>query len=190
MYGNDFAYAQSRIQGTILRVKKTGEPVYVYIVNGGGQCSVTPIERDWGGEATVTMHVDDLDMHPVPLGYVNSAGEATYLMRVPMRRDWKQGLRQENCWSSGRRLNSIPMKDLKNCIIGRFPSFETALKDVVKSGEKAKNKIIAWHRHWAVSTDGRVFYKNHEQVGTILDGHVDLFPSHKYLAEVLEESFK
>src|ERR1700754_2631417 len=109
MYGHDYVYAQTRIQGTVLRVLATGEPVYVVQVSGDGRCACVPIDLDWGDRNNnIYLQVDELDMHPVPLGYVNCAGEATYLMRVPMRRDWKQGLRQENCWSSGRRLLQIP----------------------------------------------------------------------------------
>lgn len=189
MYGKDYPYAQSRIQGTVVRLLKNGEPVYVVYVNAYGSCGVTPIEEDWGDhDKTVVVHVDDLDLHPVPLGYVNCAGEATYLMRIPMRRDWKQGLRQENCWSSGRRFMQIPMKDIKNCIMDRFPTFDKALKDVSESVRKIK--IIAWHRNWAVSTSGQVLYKNHEIVGGVIEDKIVLNPSFQYLKEALAESMK
>lgn len=189
MYGKDYPYAQTRIQGTVLRIFKSGEPVYVYHVDAAGNCHVIPIEKDWNDMANaVIVHVDDLDMHPVPLGYVNCAGEATYLMRIPMRRDWKQGLRQENCFSSGRRFSQIPMKDVKQCIINKYPSFERALKDVNTGVSKGKVKLIAWNRHWAVNTLGQVFYKNREPVGEIKNDKVSLFSDYTYLKEVLQES--
>ena len=188
MYGKDYPYAQSRIQGTIVRIEKTGEPVFVAYVSALGKCSCVPIEKDWGdSENNVYLQVDELDMHPVPLGYVNCAGEATYLMRVPMRRDWKQGLRQENCWSSGRRFSMIPMKDIKNCIMNRFPTFEKCLVDV--EGSK-KLKTIAWHRHWAVNGHMQVLYKNNEVVGCVEDGQVVLDKPFFYLKEALQESMQ
>lgn len=190
MYGKDYPYAQSRIQGTIVRVQKSGEPVYVVLVTGTGHCSVTPIDKEWGGDESFVIHVDELDLRPVPLGYVNCAGEACYLMRVPLRRDWKQGLRQENCWSSGRRFSQISMKSVKNCIINRYPSFDVAIKDVNKADAKGKVKTIAWHRNWAINSNGQVMYKNHEVVGTLSDTKVILDPCFKHLNEVLQESLK
>jgi len=190
MYGKDYPYAQTRIQGTVLRIAKSGEPVYVYHVSMNGQCHVIPIEKNWGNAAenAFLVTVDDLDMHPVPLGYVNCAGEATYLMRIPMRRDWKQGLRQENCWSSGRMFSEIPMKYVKHCIMGKYPSFEKVLKDVKVGTARGRQKLIAWHRHWAVSTGGQVYYKNHEPVGEIKGDAVELAPNYTYLKEALAES--
>lgn len=191
MYGNDYAYAETRIQGTILRVAKGGEPVYVHHVLPNGHCLVVHIDQDFNDPGNVIqVNLDDLDLRPVPLGYVNCAGDATYLMRIPLRRDWKQGLRRENCWSSGRSLGDIPMKDVKNCIMGRYPSFRKAVKDVRVGVSRGRKKTIAWHRHWAVNTDGSVFYKNHEPVGVVdfETGKVSLHPSYSYLKEALQET--
>lgn len=189
MYGKDYVYAQTRIQGTILRLLETGEPVYVMHVTAAGTCTCIPIEKDWNNPAEgQKCHVDQLDMHPVPLGYVNCAGDATYLMRIPMRRDWKQGLRQENCWSSGRHFSDIPMKDIKNCIMNKYPTFNRAIKDVQNGTARGRQKTIAWHRNWAIRTDGIVLYKNNEAVGNLKDDGVELTSSYWYLKEALQES--
>lgn len=188
MYGKDYSYAQTRIQGTVLRISKTNIPVYIVRVTNSGECLAIPIEQPWHDfEKAIRVHVDDLNMHPVPLGYVNCAGKATYLMRIPMRRDWKQGLRQENCWSSGRPFGEISMSDIKNCIMNVYPTFSRAVKDIAVGKHP---KTLAWHRHWAVTTGGIVMYKNHEIVGKLNDeGIVQLDSTYHYLREALEESF-
>ena len=189
MYGKDYTYAQSRIQETIVRIAKTGEPVYVLRVELTGLCTVVPIEKDWGNpDNNILVPIDDLDLHPVPLGYINCRGQAVYTMRIPMRRDWKQGLRQQNCWSSGPMLYQLPMSSLKNCIMNKYPTFERACKDVNVGVDRGRRKAIAWHRSWAVSTGGIVYYKNYEQVGSLNDGEVQLFKSFSYLKEALLES--
>lgn len=188
MYGKDFGYASTRILGTIVRLIKDGSPVYVQHVSPEGICMVIPIEKEWMLENAIRVHVDDLDYKPVRLGYVNCGGEATYIQRIPMRRDWKQGLRQENCTTSGRRLFAIPMGDVKNCIINRYPTYAAAWKSV-KPKPRGRHKTLAWHRHWAVNTAGEVFYKNYEFVGRVNErGIPELISQYAYLKEALAET--
>lgn len=184
MYGEDYGYASTRILGTIVRLKD-GNPVYIQHMNERGQCWAIPIEKEWMIENAVQVHLDDLDLRPVRLGYVNTGGNASYFQRIPMRRDWKQGLRQENCTSNSYRLFSIPMVDLKNCIINRYPTFAKACEGV--SVPRTKGKIIAWHRHWAVATRGEIYYKG-EPVGYLVDDKPVLSERFTHLKEYLLET--
>lgn len=186
MYGKDYGYAQTRIEGTMVRLLGSGEPVYVQRVLDSGMCYLHMIDDE--NNATITKHIDDLDMHPVPLGYVNVRGDVVYLARIPMRRDWKQGLRQANSWSSKGLLDDIPRKSIRHCIIGKYPTFNKACKDVKIGVARGRNKIIAWHRHWAIETSDFIQYKNHEIVGKLEKGKPVLFDRYKYLKEALEES--
>lgn len=193
MYGSDYGYAGTRIQNTIVRLKKDGSPVYVLSVGPTGVCLVCHIEvQDWTQENAISVHLDELNMSPVRMGYINTAGEATYAMRIPMRRDWKQGLRQENCLTSARRLFAIPMKDLKNCIMNVYPSWPTVVTDVQKGVTRGRVKIIAWHRHWALDTKGTIYYKDMEPVGKLkTEGDLswpELDEKHQYLKEALLET--
>lgn len=189
MYGKDYGYAQTRIQGTILRIQKSGEPVYVASVSNDGTCVVIPIEHSHlTMDHAVRVGVDDLDMHPVSLGYVNVAGEATYLMRIPMRRDWKQGLRSENCYSSGRRLSQMPMKAVRSCIMNKYPTFKKVCTDIEAAVKNNRVKTLAWHRNWALRSDTTVFYKNLRVVGRLVGGAVVLDKGNEHLKECLEES--
>src|SRR5699024_3329179 len=120
MYGNDYAYADSRIKGTIVRLN--GEPVLVERV-GPDYCIVQAWEEYPRGRQ-IRCNLDDLDVKPVPLGFINSGYVADYAYRLPMQRDWRQGLRSNNCrLESGRDLLEINKKALRNCIVGRYPTF-------------------------------------------------------------------
>src|SRR3546814_19898112 len=75
MYGKDYNYARTRIEGTIVRIRKTNEPVDVQNVSrANGVCSVSLI-NDIDGDVFLTT-LDDLHVEPVPLGYVNTDGNA------------------------------------------------------------------------------------------------------------------
>lgn len=179
MYGKDYEYANSRLIDTIVRLES--EPIHVNQVRRDGKVEYyTLADR---GEIK-TCDLEDLNLKPVPLGYCNYGKMATYLTRMPMRRDWRQGLRRENMTSiSGMNSNKIPIHQLHHCIVGDFPTLAGAL------GALGKVSSIAWHRHWAVNTDNQVTYKGGVVVGSVKDGVVVLNESHQYLKEALAESF-
>jgi hypothetical protein len=179
MYGKDYAYAATRLNGTIVR-DKDGEPFHVINVDvtgdavgyllKGGSINNTPVHR----------RVDDLNVQPVHLGYVNhEGGGVTYIRRMPLRRDWKQGLRSEQCVSSNIRLNGMDWKELRKTILGEFIPFKRAIK---------YNFGVAFHRHWAVNRK-RLYYKN-KQVGIIHEDNPVLNDEHQYLKEYLQECLK
>ena len=188
MYGQDYAYANTRIMGTIVRVAATNEPVYVTAV-GAGVCSVGLI-CDMQNQFHIRL--DDLNLKPLRLGYVNTAGEATYLQRIPKRKDWKQGLRRENCMSSGRELFNFPMESLRDCVLSNYPLYKRAIQASMqeksaRTGKIGRTKCIAFHRNWAISGGEVLLYKDHLQVGHIVDGKYELLSQFTYLKESLEE---
>jgi len=179
MYSNDHEYANSRLTETIVRLK--GEPVYIYQVKAGMKTDYSTLQNM--GEMK-QCKADELDLHPVPLGYCNYNQYACYLTRIPMRRDWRQGLRRGNFTSlSGADANRIPYEALRQCILGEYPTFEAALEAVKKV------KSMAWHRHWAVDCKGQVLHKGAARpVGTVEKGVIVLASRYHYLKEALEES--
>lgn len=178
MYGKDHEYANSRLHETIVRLGS--EPVYVHSVGPGMLVTCHLLKND----DVVNCKIDDLDLRPVPLGYCNYNKVACYLSRIPMRRDWRQGLRRGNfCSLSGYSADRIPYSVVGEAIKGEYPSFDKALIAI------GKVKSIAWHRHWAMDNTGRVLYKGGETpVGEIKGGVVELTSRHMYLAEALKES--
>lgn len=178
MYGDDHEYANSRLAETIVRLN--GEPVYIINVSRGMKANCTRLDND---EAFVC-DANELDLHPVPLGYCNYNKYACYLSRIPMRRDWRQGLRKGNYISlSGADASRIPYDAVRKVIIGEFPTYKACLEAVKKL------KSIAWHRHWAIDAHGQLLYKGGERpVGIIKDGLPELFSRYMYLTEALKES--
>ncbi|MNT12845.1 hypothetical protein D3C72_1477920 [compost metagenome] len=179
MYSDDYEYANSRLTETIVRLK--GQPVYIYKVHPGMKVDYSELEDL---HTMKRCQLEDLDLKPVPLGYCNYNKNACYLTRMPMRRDWRQGLRRGNFTSlSGVDANRIPYDVLKQCIIGDYPTF-TACLEAVK-----KLKSIAWHRHWAVDSAGQVLHKGgNRPVGIVDNGAVVLSSRYQYLKEALKES--
>jgi hypothetical protein len=186
MYSNDYEYARTRLEGTIVRELKTGEPVYVHSISQEGVCLVAYLKNGDLGLADSHIHLDDINCKPVPLGYVNTHTRATYLMRMPLRRDWKQGLRAANCLSSGRNVFNICNKALRNCIKNEYPSFKEVVAELIGTQHRGM-KIKAFHRHWAISSNGLLLYRNLQEVGIISRGKPLLKTQFNYLKESLSE---
>jgi hypothetical protein len=182
MYGKDYEYANSRLNETIVRRGNT--PVYVYNVSVGMKVQYVPLDKVEEGPIEVC-DIDELDLHPVPLGYCNYNKSAVYLSRMPMRRDWRQGLRRGNFITKGSGIDPfrIPYAALNQAILGDYPTFKGAL-DAVR-----KVKSMAWHRHWAVDNGLQVMYKGAvKPVGNVIDGEIVLDSRYMHLSEALKES--
>lgn len=180
MYGKDYDYAHSRLTQTIVR--RGLEPIFVHAVQRGMEVSYSPLETL---DIMRVCEIDELDLHPVPLGYCNYSKYASYLSRVPLRKDWRQGLRRENFVSVNAPLSAgrIPYEALSQVISGNYPSYKEAL-DAIR-----KLKSIAWHRHWAINSGMEVYYKGSPSpVGMVEDGKVILTSRCGYLTEALGET--
>lgn len=178
MYGKDYNYAESRLSDSIVRIAKTNEPVLVESVDmdtGSVRCHVL---RD----GTLTfVELDDLNFKPVPLGWCNMRLGATYLARIPKRRDWRQGIRAETCFSSRVEYRRIPHEDLSKCIRGEYPAFKEL------NAKPWGGRLIAWSRKWA-SNGLRVYYGNLGAVGELRNGEVVLDEEYSFLKESLQKS--
>ncbi len=177
MYGNDYEYARTRLNGTVVR--HAGQPVFIIEIDADCVCTAQHIDS---GE-NFTADLEEFDLTPVPLGWCNIPnGQAVYLQRVPLRRDWKQGLRKENMHAAFGNLNRINYKHIKACILGEYPTLASAIAKAKKYGLST-----AWRRHWAISTDGvSVLYKDYDSpVGEIVDGQIVLLQKYSYLETCL-----
>lgn len=180
MYGDDYEYANTRLAETIVRLGD--DPVYVHMVEQGMRVVYQKLE-DMDGDIK-EVHIDELDLRPVKLGYINVRGGCDYLTRFPMRRDWRQGLRKGNFCAVGGVLDAmrINYKDLDRVIRGIYPSFDKAV---------SLKYSTAWHREWAVKKvdDAKLlWYKGQKIVGTIDDNGPMLNEKFIYLREALQEA--
>ncbi len=185
MYGNDYRYADSRLAGSMVR-NLEGLPVYVDCVQEDGDVVAIVYENNVPNEKILSL--DDLDLTPVELGYVNTEEfGAVYACRRPMRRDWRQGLRHNNIVVLGRNINPASLSWLEYCktILGDFPKFDSI---VDKLRERKLDTPAAWCRQFSLHPDSTVYYCG-ERVGeySLKHGKIMLNKEHVYLQEALEE---
>lgn len=174
MYGKDYNYAESRLVDSIVRIAKTNQPIMVQRVDAvTGTVSAIKLST----REDILVELDDLNLKPVPLGWCNTQRGATYLARIPKRRDWRQGIRAETCFSSQTRFVNIQYADLAKCIMGEYPR----LDEVLKAGV---NRVVAWSRKWATDCKS-VFFGNLGEVGTIVDSTPVLNENFLFLKESL-----
>lgn len=180
MYGNDWEYAGTRLHETVVRWGD--KPIYVEAVGAAGA-----ISRLLGSDKMELIPLDDLNLKPVSLGYINYHRVASYVVRVPKRRDWRQGMRHGNIRSiSGLPAQEIPLDKMVDTISGKYPSYRFCLEGVNRNYQS-----LAWHRHWAVVKPIRpgnltICYKG-EAVGSVIEGQPMLDEKHQYLKEYLKE---
>lgn len=178
MYGDDWDYANSRLAGTVVRLD--GEPVFVHSINPGMVgvlAKLNDLYNSFEADAKA------LDLVPVPLGMCNFREQAHYLSRVPLRRDWKQGLRKENFHSETVHVQLIPPEILRAVIVGEYPTLEECFAMMAKK----KIKSAAWHRHWAITSENELLYKNEGCVGIVEGKELILDGAYRYLQEALRE---
>lgn len=189
MRGYDTAeYAASRLIETIICHDKT--PVMVNSVGMDGDkidLIVTNLLED---NDPYHVHLDECDINPVSLGYVNHKKYAHYIMRAPMRRDWRQGLRMLNIVDAeGMNPRLIPYRTIAQTIMGSFPSFKSCL-DRINGKERIEE--MAFNRDFAINREGKLRYKGLFSVGTIdmTNGNVLIGDNFNWVREALEEQMK
>lgn len=181
MYEDSPEYAKGRLEGTIVRVGE--EPVTVKGVGVVGKRLVARVVYLKDDEEKV-VDIKNLNLEPVPLGFINTNADSFYMVRKPMRRDWKQGLRQGNFTFIGAEgFYEIPGPNLRDTVLNIYPKPEEAI-NLVKN---KRVKKVAFSRDFAVAQGGYLLYKGKRQVGTF-DKIFTLNPKYNYLNEYLQET--
>lgn len=171
--------------GSSLVRKMDGSPVYVQGVESRNEVVV----HNCHSGRKERLSVEELDLTPVPLGYVESDGEVMYVTRKPTRR-YKQGLTTENMVVRDVMRNSftrLPVNDKGLCkaIMNNYPKVEEAFQEC-----RAGKRIVPFSREWAVANykdDLCVMHKG-IVVGYVGDDNVMLSPDKYFLKESLMES--
>lgn len=166
-------YARARLAGTIVQRTKLGKKKAILvqdIIDG----SVMHLVLSTG--AGDVCPVSELDITPVPLGYINMGGKATtYMARRPMRKDWRQGLRAENavCVDGNYSFGHVSHKNLAACIEGVYPNYKQVIGKIVRNPEP-NGHSMAFSREFAIDVEHHLWYK------TIHVGYVEDDGSVKY----------
>lgn len=183
MYFDDIEYAKKRLEGTLVR-KSNGNPFHIATVElVGGQTFC--IGSDFATGQSESVNLREIDLTPVPLGFVNlPGGNAVFTCRKPMRRDWKQGLSPNSIvvYGGEGRLNNF--KPLIQPILKQYPNFATAVTNL------SKRKSCAFSRDFAVErSDTGISLKYRKYVvGSIDNGRPVLDPNYFFLDQHLAAS--
>ncbi len=187
-YDNEI-YAAGRIVGTFVR-HKDGTPVEVIQI-----ADKTVMAKELMTSKERIFPYNELDINPIPLGYANHGGVATYVVRTPMRNDWKQGARWKNLrWIEFNKdeapfRDRMPSKILAATIQGIYPAYA----DTVKALTGGKDRIFskAWCRHFAMDVDWNIFHRGKYLIGKMVDPtrrEYKLHDDYWWTKEALEES--
>lgn len=189
MRGYDTAeYAASRLVETIILYD--GQPVMVNTVGiTGGEITlvVTSLLED---SDPFLVYLKDCDINPVSLGYVNHKKRSYYIMRAPMRRDWRQGLRMLNIVDAeGQNPRLIPYRTIAQTIMGKFPSFKSSLE---RLNGKEKIEQMAFNRDFAITREGDMKYKSLFTIGKVdmTNGNVLIGDNFNWVREALDEQME
>jgi hypothetical protein len=160
---DDFAYAHGRLVGTIVRYK--GKPVMVNDMIGN-KVFFTYLQTQTNDEALYSPH---FDLTPVPLGYTNYGANSFYMARIPMRKDWKQGLRSTTTrciiTGMGNYEGPLPFPEIHKAIVADMPSLEVAIHNVKALG----NNSSAFNRSFAIDTALDIWHKGCRNIGKIIN---------------------
>ena len=180
-------YAHTRLTETVIRHGNV--PVLVMSVG-------TKDDKIWvqyinlldGGETIHGDEIDNFNLDPVPLGYVNYKNLAYYLTRMSMRKDWRQGLRLLNVVGPDGDRPPVPLKTIGETIVGNFPSFKSCLD---KLNTKKVIKSIAFCRDFSVSTD-EIQYKGVFSIGKVdmENGNIHINDDMSWIREALDEALE
>ncbi len=173
-YDDEFEYAATRLDGTFCLWH--GRLVFVNHVCG--DTGKAHIVKNMGDDELREREVNvmELDVEPPQLGYVNTPDEGlAYIMRKPMRRDWRQGMRENNLMNL--LGDMIDIWQLQHVIDNDYPSIGDCL------GENR-----AFSRDWAV-VNGFLHHRTYH-VGTAGEKGITLFPENDHLIESLTEVLK
>ena len=180
-------YAKSRLVETVIR--RGDIPVYVQdVTTMDGEIWVYYQKLMDGDDEIYGDGLDDFNLDPVPLGYVNYKNFAYYLTRMPMRKDWRQGLRLLNVVGPDGDRPPVPLKTIAETIVGNFPTFKSCLE---KLNTKKTIKNIAFCRDFSVSTE-EIQYKGMFPIGKVdmENGNIHINDGMSWIREALDEALE
>jgi hypothetical protein len=166
MFNNDADYARSRIVASYMKGKEKHDGLYkiVEIQAKGNDLKTAKILAYDSKNRQVGLTIDMLCFSPGKLGYINDwfSGTATFLSRLPIRRDFRQGLRASQlCSLRNGSSNSISdnwletnIQSVSSCLCDTYSS----LAQVIEKVEEA-NVDMAFSKNFALSNKYKLLYK-------------------------------
>jgi hypothetical protein len=187
-YGEDYEYAATRLSGTVVRLNN--QPVFIKDID---HVSGDAYYLDNSAGKVQKCHLKELDLTPIPLGYVNVGRYTGYVQRVPSR-SYKQGLHGNSLFCKDLHVDLIS-EGLFNTVRGIFPKTLEAV-ELLMCGE-AEEK--AFSRRFSISTGPKNSFKLNyggNTVGTValnfgaMNLNYSFADKFKFLQETLEEDIQ
>lgn len=187
-YDKNFEYLQSRLGNTVIR-DKWGQPIYIRSISGKGKADVYYL---LSGKTNI-LPVEDLDVSPPSLGYVNYHKICSYCQRKP-HRYYKQGLSASNLAFNNKSC-SIDSVYLGKTIINIYPSVDECAELIVngEADSRSFSRDYALENHTpSIKKNLIPFVYRDKKVGVynFQDGvnKLELDDKFKFLKEDLEEA--
>lgn len=186
MIYDNVQYAADRLSDTVIRYK--GKTVYL---SHKGMWNYVALDLATRGSCDIDIRDKDVDISPLPLGYVNYQVNAYYVQRKPERR-WKQGLSPTSVVFHRKGIlggaDLVISKEFSDCVNNIYPSVGDTVNKLVV-GEAAS---IAFSRDFCLVCNERgrdliLEYKG-VTVGTCNGEAFRLNIKYSYLKEALEEA--
>lgn len=180
-------YAKSRLSETI--ITHQGQPYFVSQV-GGTNDKIIVVLTSLVEDKIITANLDECDINPVRLGYVNHKLMSYYIMRAPMRKDWRQGLRMMNIITpDGENPRAIGWKSIAETIMGKYPKYHDAITQVSKP---ASIKKMAFSRDFSINRIGEIEYKGMFPIGSVNmeNGNVLIHDNMNWVADAFNETME
>lgn len=196
----DLTQATNYLSKSIVRVAKS--PVYVLTVRDKVVHGVIKFEMEYvpcanpsANPSKILTDDKEVDMNPVPLGfmrYFDGVRWKTFDVKRYPARKWSIGLARSNLAATdpitGTNISPdyyrefLPSKSLSDTILGKYPSFERA----VKTSEKEECSV-PFSRRFLVYKGG-IFYKSiGEKVADLRAKGVEFLDQYSFLAEAFQE---
>lgn len=138
-YKKDYSYADTRLSDTLVKTSE-GVPYFVFGVHSDGIAEgiTTPTGEGWH------LCLEELDMDPFKLGYINVRNGCTFSARIPARK-YKQGLRQNSIYFSYGSV-SVKSQQFADMLLNKYPNIGFVAEQV-SNGE---SMMMGFSRHFAI----------------------------------------
>lgn len=193
MFNNDLKYASTRIIGTFMLSSIPGKGLVKILeiigkTNELDKATILVLNKEGGTEQ---FKITDLKFAVGRLGYINHhlTGAATYLSRVPVRLDYKQGLRagqlamtlRDGTFQNLREgFLETNIKPLSNCVLNKYPSLLETIEKV-----EEYNTPVAFSKNFAINKKYKLMYKEMVAGELTSTDKVKLFPEFMFLEQEL-----
>lgn len=191
---HDITHAIRYLVGCIILINDRAAYIRNIIMDNGETIVFQYLNPASRKEEFIKLYHPNVDLSPVPLGWVNLTDNSiAYASRFPVR-DWHVGLHPSNfslvyaqpSMNIAGANHVFMFPQLANCIEGKYPSFKDALE--IHHKNNGANYAVAFSRSFALSNGKLVKGVINTVVGGIKEDFLVLSKNYSYMLDKLVES--